>query len=163
MLDLEGVGEGSRKTEMGGSFWPACSADRDFVLIIKRVLEPVVLGPSVGLNPSSTCLKAFAISPSPFYSTDLYSILALFPCSSIRTFLVHSIHYAPFSSFPLFYVTGGGGSPTISRHKTRCLVQYIHLSLGEGAPSFIKLASAGWDKWCSPLEHVFFQKPLRPN
>jgi len=101
-----------------------------------RVLEPVVLGPSVGLNPSSTCLKALAISPSPFYSTDLYSILVLFPCPSIRTFLVHSTHYALFSSSPLFYITGGGGGPTTSRHgtglKTTCLVQYIHLSLGEG-------------------------------
>jgi hypothetical protein len=108
-------------------------------LIIKQkthVLEPAVLGPSVRLSPSSTCLKAFAICPSLppsrslFYSCALSLSFHQNVSSSFRT------HHAPFSSSPLFYMTCGGGSPTISRHgnglKTPCLVQYFHLSLGEG-------------------------------
>lgn len=139
-----------------------------------RVLEPVVLGPSVGLNPSSTCLKAFChFSLPPF--TALISILFLrsFPCSSIRTFLVHSTHTTPPTPLPpLFYMAGGGGSPTNSRHGNGlidpCLVQYFHLSLGEGEEKeralrhSLSLPAPGGTVVQS-FRTCFFQKPLCPN
>jgi len=126
----------------------------------------VVLGPSVGLNPSSTCLKAFAISPS--LPPDLYSIPAPFPCPFYQN--VSSSFPRPLLFPPLLYdLRWRQPHHFTARERLGDPMPRAVLSSfswrggreGEGAPSFIKLASAG--QKCSPLEHVFFAKAPPPK